>query len=157
VALVRTDVSEEPSASFIRVTRMGEPGTTPAATSNQQHSVTSQKTPFFRKKKTVVSLNRIKHWYLHFYVRQGLTFSVAVISKSKYLSVNATQVMSEPSVCSCMILEQTTPQKLARKMFKIKHHVLSVPHVSHHVVPPGVTGNSTQLPLFPFRTSLSVS
>jgi hypothetical protein len=35
VALVRTDVSEEPSASFIRVTRMGELGTTLAATSNR--------------------------------------------------------------------------------------------------------------------------
>jgi hypothetical protein len=31
VALVRTDVSEEPSASFIRVTRIGELGTTLAA------------------------------------------------------------------------------------------------------------------------------
>jgi hypothetical protein len=36
VALVRTDVSEEPGASFIRVTRIGELGTTQAA-----------KTPFF--------------------------------------------------------------------------------------------------------------
>jgi hypothetical protein len=35
-ALVRTDVSEEPSASFIRVTRIGEPGTTQAATSNRR-------------------------------------------------------------------------------------------------------------------------
>jgi hypothetical protein len=35
VALVRTDVSEEPGASFIRVTRIGELGTTQAATSNQ--------------------------------------------------------------------------------------------------------------------------
>jgi hypothetical protein len=34
VALVRTDVSEEPSASFIRVTRIGELRTTLAATSN---------------------------------------------------------------------------------------------------------------------------
>jgi hypothetical protein len=34
VALLRTDVSEEPSASFIRVTRIGELGTTLAATSN---------------------------------------------------------------------------------------------------------------------------
>jgi hypothetical protein len=32
VALVRTDVSEEPSASFIRATRIGEVGTTLAAT-----------------------------------------------------------------------------------------------------------------------------
>jgi hypothetical protein len=34
VALVRTDVSEEPGTSFIRVTRIGELGT-PAATSNR--------------------------------------------------------------------------------------------------------------------------
>jgi hypothetical protein len=35
VALVRTDVSEEPGASFIRVTRIGELGTLQAATSNR--------------------------------------------------------------------------------------------------------------------------
>jgi hypothetical protein len=34
VALVRIDVSEKPSASFIRVTRISELGTTQAATSN---------------------------------------------------------------------------------------------------------------------------
>jgi hypothetical protein len=36
VALVSTDVSEEPSASFIRVTRIGELGTTLAVTSNRR-------------------------------------------------------------------------------------------------------------------------
>jgi hypothetical protein len=36
VALVRTDVSVVPSASFIRVTRIGELGTTLAATSNRR-------------------------------------------------------------------------------------------------------------------------
>jgi hypothetical protein len=36
VALVRTDVSEELSASFIRVTRIGELGTTQAATSTRR-------------------------------------------------------------------------------------------------------------------------
>jgi hypothetical protein len=36
VALVRTDVSEELNASFIRVTRFGELGTTPAVTSNRR-------------------------------------------------------------------------------------------------------------------------
>jgi demethoxyubiquinone hydroxylase (CLK1/Coq7/Cat5 family) len=35
VALVRTDVSEEHIASIIRVTRIGELGTTLAITSNQ--------------------------------------------------------------------------------------------------------------------------
>jgi hypothetical protein len=38
VAVVRTDVSEEPAASFIRVTRIGELGTTQAATSNRRHT-----------------------------------------------------------------------------------------------------------------------
>jgi hypothetical protein len=38
VALVRTDVSEEPSASFIRVTRIGELVKTQAATSNRASS-----------------------------------------------------------------------------------------------------------------------
>jgi hypothetical protein len=36
VALVRTDVLEEPGSSFIRVTRIGELGTTQAATSNRR-------------------------------------------------------------------------------------------------------------------------
>jgi hypothetical protein len=36
VVLVRTDVSEEPGASFIRVTKIDELGTTPAATSNRR-------------------------------------------------------------------------------------------------------------------------
>jgi hypothetical protein len=38
VALVRTDVSEEPGASFIRVTKIGELGTTQAATSNRRRN-----------------------------------------------------------------------------------------------------------------------
>jgi hypothetical protein len=41
VALVRTDVSEELSASFIRVTRIGELGTTLAVTSNRVSHVVS--------------------------------------------------------------------------------------------------------------------
>jgi hypothetical protein len=57
VALVRTDVSEEPSAFFIRVTRIGELGTTLVVTSNrytlrrflqEPHGVTSQKIIFQR-------------------------------------------------------------------------------------------------------------
>jgi hypothetical protein len=37
VAFVKTDVSEEPSASIIRVTRIGELGKTLAVTSNRIH------------------------------------------------------------------------------------------------------------------------
>jgi hypothetical protein len=59
VALVRTDVSEEHGASIIRVTRIGELGTTLPVTSNRStlrrnsrflkepHGVTSPKTAFF--------------------------------------------------------------------------------------------------------------
>jgi hypothetical protein len=49
VALVRTDVSEEPRASFIGVTRIGELGTTLAATSNLYKNPvrTSQETNYF--------------------------------------------------------------------------------------------------------------
>jgi hypothetical protein len=36
VVLVRIEVSEEPGTSFIRVTRIGELGTTQAATSNRR-------------------------------------------------------------------------------------------------------------------------
>jgi hypothetical protein len=47
VALVRTDVSEEPGASFIRVTTIGELGTTQAATDvrcEEIPSISSQRT-----------------------------------------------------------------------------------------------------------------
>jgi hypothetical protein len=38
VTLVRTDVSEEPGAYFIRVTKIGALGTTQAATSNRRNN-----------------------------------------------------------------------------------------------------------------------
>jgi hypothetical protein len=41
VALVRTDVTDEPNVSFIRVTRIGELGTTLAATINGRSVVPS--------------------------------------------------------------------------------------------------------------------
>jgi hypothetical protein len=49
VALVRTDVSEELSAFFIRVTRIGELGTTLAVTSNGR-SVERQDTAAVRQR-----------------------------------------------------------------------------------------------------------
>jgi hypothetical protein len=45
VALLRTDVSEELSASFISVTRIGELGTTLAVTSNRRTQCTFKGTP----------------------------------------------------------------------------------------------------------------
>jgi hypothetical protein len=43
MALVRTDVSEERIASIIRVTRIGELGTTLAVTSNRRIGISSQR------------------------------------------------------------------------------------------------------------------
>jgi hypothetical protein len=51
VALVRTDVSEELGASFIRVIKIGELGTTQAATSNRRklrRNISSQPLLFFQ-------------------------------------------------------------------------------------------------------------
>jgi hypothetical protein len=47
VALVRTDVSEELSASFIKMKRIGELGTALAITSNRRTLRYIPKTPFF--------------------------------------------------------------------------------------------------------------
>jgi hypothetical protein len=70
VVLVRTGVSEELIASIIRVTRIGELGTTLAVTSNRRdvseelrfleepHGVTSQKTPFF----IVIAVKNLKSY-----------------------------------------------------------------------------------------------
>jgi hypothetical protein len=44
VALVRADVSEELSASFVRVTRIGKLGTTLAVTTNSETSVRTRAT-----------------------------------------------------------------------------------------------------------------
>jgi hypothetical protein len=46
VALVRTDDSEEHSAYFIRVTRIGELGTALAVILQEPHGETSKKTQF---------------------------------------------------------------------------------------------------------------
>jgi hypothetical protein len=45
VALIRTDVLEEPSALITRVTRIGELGTTLAATINRRTSAAHQRLP----------------------------------------------------------------------------------------------------------------
>jgi hypothetical protein len=82
-------VSEEPGASFIRVTKIGELGTTQAATSNRRtlrrivtvvktsnlvppkrrflqgpHGVTTQKTPFFIV--TAVKTSKLKNYGVNF-------------------------------------------------------------------------------------------
>jgi hypothetical protein len=60
VALVRTDVSEELSASFIRVTRIGELGTTLAVTSNQRLLVLDSCHPDERRTKFLRNVRSYK-------------------------------------------------------------------------------------------------
>jgi hypothetical protein len=55
VALVRTDVSEECRASFIRMTRIGELGTTLAVTSNRRTLRRNAKLTMFRSSDSSVS------------------------------------------------------------------------------------------------------
>jgi hypothetical protein len=70
VALVRTDVSEEPSASIIRVTRIGDPETL-AVTSNRRipHGVTSQ--------------NDILHRHRRENLRSYIIFLLHILPKSE--------------------------------------------------------------------------
>jgi hypothetical protein len=63
VALVRADVSEEPSASFIRVTRIGELGTTLAATSNRRTLRRNTWYFFKNKRKLYGGINEFKRDY----------------------------------------------------------------------------------------------
>jgi hypothetical protein len=58
VAVVRTDVSEETGASFIRVTRIGELGTTLAVTSNRRTQSAEEWAPN-QKKKIIIRHNLV--------------------------------------------------------------------------------------------------
>jgi hypothetical protein len=79
VALVRTDVSEELSASFIRVTRRQIPPKRRLI--QESHGVTSQKTPFFIVT-AVKTLNLAYHYTIHsrspigWYYRLAYTASI---------------------------------------------------------------------------------
>jgi hypothetical protein len=59
VAVVRTDVSEERSSSFIRVTRIGELGTTLDVTSNRRTLQRNTKWYFFETSVLTRSTRRI--------------------------------------------------------------------------------------------------
>jgi hypothetical protein len=56
VAFVRNDVSEELSASFIRITRIGDLGTTLAVTSNDAHTQRVKSDLFWRR--CFISVNK---------------------------------------------------------------------------------------------------
>jgi hypothetical protein len=94
LTLVRTDVSEDPSASFIRVTRICELGTTLAATINRRtlrrntksHGVTSQKTPSYQYLflEDVTEMFQQLQLYIHAYCNNigfNLPWSTSIITE----------------------------------------------------------------------------
>jgi hypothetical protein len=80
VAVVRTDVSEELSSSFIRVTRIGELGTTIAVTSNRRTDLV-----FFRSVRRLLVTARVV-----------LTSQILVTLMKEGLSSSETSVLQEP-------------------------------------------------------------
>jgi uncharacterized protein YqjF (DUF2071 family) len=77
VALVRTDVSEELSTSFIRVTKIGELGTTLAVTSNRRTLRRNTNSPNYKDLQTckmvsplaVYMITRISKEYVAYFFR----------------------------------------------------------------------------------------
>jgi hypothetical protein len=83
VALVRTYVSEERSASIIRVTRIGELGTTLAVTSNQR--TLRRSTKLVRKRSIPTDRPFVGEVSSNFWGQRGVAWSAQWISAAGYL------------------------------------------------------------------------
>jgi hypothetical protein len=118
VALVRTDVSEEPSASFIRVTRFDELGTTLAVTSNRRtlivtaSVVLSSLTLVTLMKEALSSFKTSVLTRAHGVTSQKTPFFIVTTVKTSNLTWEVCSEMKRTSgrprrlgyVCSCCIL-----------------------------------------------------
>jgi hypothetical protein len=84
VALVRTDVSEERSASFIRVT-IGELGTTPAVTSNRRTSVATRATRRNIPQDAILHSHRCENHFVFLRSLRRLLVTASVVPSSPIL------------------------------------------------------------------------
>jgi hypothetical protein len=84
VALVRTDVSEKLCASFIRVTRIGELGTTLAVTSNRR---TLRRNTWYVRNTHIVFLRSVRQFLVTAHVVPSLpilvTLTMGALSSSE--------------------------------------------------------------------------
>jgi hypothetical protein len=99
VALVRTDVSEELSASVTRVTRIGELGTALAVTSNRRTLRSERRSLVELSHKTALDSRS---------VHTGQTVALLCEFISRWESTRCYDEMRESQCDTCMITRRTT-------------------------------------------------
>jgi hypothetical protein len=105
VALVRADVSEEPIASFIRVTRIGELGTKLAVTSNRlalRVSVTSYSILLQRLCPRILPK---MNWLLN---HENAVFRQEILTQNKMTGVPRSCYSSDLALCDSSVSDMLT-------------------------------------------------